>query len=917
MKKILHILLVVIAAVAAVPVAVQPVHAANYFFDFESPDAAYDWKTWSGKSIVRETWAVGTSLRCSGRFGMYTSNTVIDTLGINTEAWAKTGGYCVSVYHKLSLDNGTYTISLDALSPKELVSVALIQADTLTNLQIRTSTGTSYSSIIRDNNIAGLTDLKPGSWTHYSADRRVNIAEGTTETFILVITFRSQGASAAIGAAVDNIEVVKKQTDPTACNYSVKNLALELVSGYARLTWEGNAGAYQVRYFNGDTLLVQLDTVYANPNGEIDTCLVPISNMVNGVYSFMVRTADCETNSAWAYVRNKLIYDPSSHCIDYLNFDAQGVQCSYGEGSWSSSSTSETITSTNNGYVDNGYRSINSTHTLHFVPNEIDPLTVRAGQTAKLRTVPEGAFASVRLGYQEGPNGEYPGSHWQRVVYTIPVDTSMGIVLFRYAYVGETGGHSDLEQSHLRLKLTDPYGNVINGEGCGSVLFTAPTDDADMDAKNANPLTSGWHKGAGDGYSSIYWRDWTTLGVNVGAYVGQTIKIEVTNYGCGQSAHFGYTYFVLDCASGKLGGVTCGEKPREMVADEGFIYEWEKPYNPLEPFYEGQDPTSRSLFVSPNDSNTYRVHMKSKNNPNCSYYLEASAMARLPKALFNAKPAPKDCQNYLAVTNESGLFGFFTNSRTGQQDSARIEGGLNHQLWRIRTKSGLTNIEVDTSYVEPILTSNDGDSVYIDLFVSMEEGCSDSRHMEFAVPAIGPNSKVDSLILCQGQSIEYEGETYTEAGDFPLMTEKNIYGCDSTRTLHIDYEFSYIFQRWDNVLSVVKSRNPQDESEPRYEFIAFQWYRNGEPIEGATQSYYYAGDGVSFPYGDVYAVEVMHKDSTTEMSCDYIIGVSAIEDVELDKIPGDKFIHNGTLYIRANGVLYDARGRRIRNLIKK
>ena len=912
MKKILHILIALIAT----NILLIPIQAENYFFDFEQPDAAAEWITWPGKSIVRETWAVGTSLRCSGRYGMYTSNNAVDTLGINTEAWAKTGGYCVSVYHKLRLDNGTYTISLDAMSPKELVSVALVQADTLTNLQIRTSTGTSYASAIRDNNIAGLTDLKPGSWTHYSADTRVNIAAGTTETFILVITFRSQGVAAAIGAAVDNIEVVKKQTDATACNYPVKNLSLELISGYAQLTWQGNANAYEVRYFNGDTLLVQLDTVYANPNGEIDTCLVPISNIANGVYSFMVRTADCESNSPWAYVRNKLIYDPSSHCIDYLNFDARGVQCSYGEGSWSGSS--ENVGAASGTYFDDGYKSRYSTHTLHFVPNERDAMS-----GGGLRTVPEGGFASVRLGGKE-PNNTAPGGHYERVKYTIHVDSTMGVVLFRYAYVGQTGGHGsgDLTQPHLRLKLTDPNGNIINGADCGSFLFTAPDNDADMVALNRNPRTAGWHRGLeDDGQGSVcadavYWRDWTTVGVNVQDYLDQDISIEITNYGCGASCHYGYAYFVLDCASGKLGGVTCGEKPREMVADEGFDYRWYKPFNREEPFYEGQDPTMRILNVSPNDSNTYYVDLMSKSNSNCYFTLHASAMARLPKALFSVKHAPKNCQNYLAVTNESGLFGFFTNARTGRQDSARIEGGLNHQIWHIRTKSGLTDMVVDTSYVDPILTSNDGDSVYIDLYVSMEEGCESREHKEFAVPAIGPNANVDSLILCQGQSIEFEGQTYTEAGDFPLMTEQNIYGCDSTRTLHIDYEFSYIFQRWDNVLSVVKSRNPQDPSEPRYEFLGFQWYRNGEPIEGATQSYYYAGDGESFPYGDIYAVEITHMDSTKEMSCDYIIGVSAIEEVQLDKIQGDKFIYNGAMYIRANGVLYDARGRRVRNLIK-
>ena len=141
----------------------------------------------------------------------------------------------------------------------------------------------------------------------------------------------------------------------------------------------------------------------------MDTCLIPLANIPNGVYSFMVRTADCATNSGWAYVRNKLIYDPTAHCIDYLNFDARGVQCSYGKGSWSGSS--ESITTTTLGYVDEGSRSRYSTHTLHFEPNETDYLTRYQG--AALRTVPEGHFASVRLGGKE-PGHMEPGGHYQR-----------------------------------------------------------------------------------------------------------------------------------------------------------------------------------------------------------------------------------------------------------------------------------------------------------------------------------------------------------------------------------------------------------------------------------------------------------------------------------------------------------------------
>ena len=899
MRKSVLILLAVIASVL-------PMGAENYFCDFEDVEtAAGEWISWRGTSILNETWKVGHAIHYTGRGAMYVSDLTIDSVGGNTHAWPKEGlGYTISTYHKLSLGSGTYTVSLDMLCPTAQLSVALVQADTLTQMQLRTTSGADYANIIKTNNVTGLTDLKASSWTHVSAS--VAVATPTTGVeadYLLVITFRSQGEDMPVGAAVDNVEIVKNQTDQTACNYPIKDLTLELVSGFAQLTWKGNADAYEVRYFDSDSLLVTLDTVFANPSSSVDTCLIPLDNIVDGVYSFMVRTASCEDNSPWAYVRNKLIYDPSAHCIDYLNFDASGVNCKYGKLSSASSSYQEVIDNslTVNGYYDMGYKSEKSLHTIHFVPGETDPRTLN-----QLHTVPEGAFASVRMGtFEKGQGGG-----WQQISYTIPIDSSMGVLQFQYALVIEDGMHTQLEQTHFRLKLYDENNQLINGE-CGDYLFVCPNSVADMNAQNRNPKTAGWHRvlssqipGMSNG--DLYWRDWTRVAINVREYIGQTVRVEITNYGCVYDYHFGYVYFVLNCSPGKLGGVTCGEKPREMVADEGFFYRWYKPYNPSEPFYEGQNPEAQSLYVSPNDSNTYYVDLISKANEECYFTLHASAMARLPKALLNMRHVPKDCINYVELNNESGLFGFFTNATTGASDSVRIDGELAQQKWSIRTESGLTNIEgADALSLDSVIASNDGDIVYVDLHVAMDEGCEDDAHFEFVVPAIGPSSSVDSLILCQGQSIEFEGQTYTEAGDYPLMTEKTWAGCDSTRTLHIDYEFSYIFQRWGDLLSVKKNAHPDTDDSTHYEFVGFQWLLNGEPIEGATQSYYYAGDGNVLLPTDVYRVLLTYPDGTTEESCDYY-PVEYIAPAPT----AQKILRNGRIYILREGGVYDLNGRK-------
>ena len=899
----------------------------TYYCDFESDVENAEWITWKGSNLLSETWTTGRQAHATGSHALYTSDLSIDSLGLNTHSWAKTGGYSVSAYRKLSLTQGTYTISLDYLCPNEVIAVSLVPADTLTGLQIKGTNGTDYVTLVKNNIVGSLKDLKSPAWQHVSATHNVPAAAN----YLLVVTYRSQGADASFGAAVDNVEVTKIQTDVTACDYAIQDFNLELIPGYVQLTWKGNASQYEVGYFNGDTLLVIYSIVPGSTVSQVDTCLISVDEFENGTYSFMVRTADCENNSGWAYVRNKLIYDPTSHCIDYLNFDAQGVQCTYGTGSWGGSS--ETISSTSYGYVDYGYKSRYSTHTIHYVTNERDDMT-----NNQLRTVPQGSFASVRLGGKE-PNNNYPGGHYERVRYTIHVDSTMGVVLFRYAYVGQTGGHGsgDLTQPHLRLKLIDQRGQIINGEDCGSFLFTAPDNDADMAALNSNPRTAGWHKGKqDDGQGSIcsdyvYWRDWTTVGINVQQYLGQDIQIEITNFGCGQSCHYGYAYFVLDCSDGKLGGVTCGEKPREMTADEGFMYRWYKPYNPTEPFYtytdqdgivRTQDPTGRTLYVSPSDTNTYYVDLMSPANLDCYFTLHASAMAQLPRAHVNFVHHPRNCVNYVDLSNSSALYGFYVNEQ-GQRDSVPLEGGITKQKWNIRTASGLTSIDTDTTLTQPVLVANEDDTIFVTLYIEMDGGCTNENTLIYPVPAIGPNTGYidasicpgdnytygtqqysipgeynvdeainwagcdsstilrlqyyrpdtafeDTLALCRGASITYNGQNIT-VGDsmYYFIVGTDSHGCDSTRAVYVYYEFSYIFQRWGDVLSVIRNDDPMNDTISRYDFVKFQWMRNGEPIEDATQSYYYAGAGNTLSPEDEYRVLLTHADGREELSCAY------------------------------------------------
>ena len=49
---------------------------------------------------------------------------------------------------------------------------------------------------------------------------------------------------------------------------------------------------------------------------------------------------------------------------------------------------------------------------------------------------------------------------------------------------------------------------------------------------------------------SVEWKNWTTVGVDLSGYIGQTVKIQFTAFDCTPGGHFGYAY--ISCFCGKL-----------------------------------------------------------------------------------------------------------------------------------------------------------------------------------------------------------------------------------------------------------------------------------------------------------------------------------------------------------------------------
>ena len=314
-------------------------------------------------------------------------------------------------------------------------------------------------------------------------------------------------------------------------------------------------------------------------------------------------------------------------CFDFSDFYATTTKCQYG--TWdnpSSSNWNNFSISLQNGIVDNGPTSNTSRVTTHTNLNETDSRTNNL-----LKTVPPCASKSVRLGNWG------TGGGCERITYEYTVNTGLNeLLVLQYAAVLEAAGHNVYQQPRFTYVFKNAAGQEINPT-CYSADFIPPTSGA----------MQGWTK-----TGSVYWRDWTTVAVDLTSLNGQTIFVELTTYDCAktQGAHYGYAYFTLTCGGRKnLVSTACGPATSNtFTAPLGFNYRWYANNNPSVTLS-----TTNQLTVT--GVGVYSCECSFISNNNCSFTLQAVAGPRYPLADFTYQTTLDSCSTTVVFTNTSDV----------------------------------------------------------------------------------------------------------------------------------------------------------------------------------------------------------------------------------------------------------------------
>ena len=120
----------------------------------------------------------------------------------------------------------------------------------------------------------------------------------------------------------------------------------------------------------------------------------------------------------------------------------------------------------------------------------------------------------------------------------------------------------------------------------------------------------------------------------------------------------------------------------------------------------------------------------------------------------------------------------------------------------------------------------------------------------------------------------------------------------------VRYPNTVFTQKWNDVLAVYNEHYNRGAGNDGYRFTAFQWYKNGTPIPGATGSYYYTGPDQQLDFNALYSVQLTRDDGVSIRSCEY----QPVRTDVPDKAPASKRIQNGHLIIIRENKQYTVLG---------
>lgn len=325
------------------------------------------------------------------------------------------------------------------------------------------------------------------------------------------------------GAKIDNIQI--SDDVPYA---APTNLTVQRQANNVHLSWTGTASEYEVVAYSEYTeTWIGTQIVTGTTASFID---IPA-----GMTGFSVRALCDGGMYGLKAITSRLIYYPEQMCVDFLNFD--GARCYVNNSPVPNAMDFNDFRQVPP--VDYGPYLVNSRHTIH---TDLYETESRTGRMAK--TVPDGEFASVRLGNWDGE------SQAERIEYDFVGDTvNYPVLVFKYLPIIEEPSHEATANPRIQMDV------LVNGQTIGQSYQLDVNGDGIFSNQTLTleAIEQGWHmtsSSVAQTLGKIVWKEWSTavFDLSRSLFHGQSLTVRVTSRDCAYGGHCGYVYFTLGCS---------------------------------------------------------------------------------------------------------------------------------------------------------------------------------------------------------------------------------------------------------------------------------------------------------------------------------------------------------------------------------
>ena len=307
---------------------------------------------------------------------------------------------------------------------------------------------------------------------------------------------------------------------------------------------------------------------------------------------------------------------------------------------------------------------------------------------------PDGGNFSARLGNSNA------GSQAEGLSYTFTVTPESSLFTYQYAVVFEDPGHDPDEQPNFQTRVILENGDTIP---CTEYTVTA---DSDLPGFQTCMI----------GNTPVVYRNWSTVGVDLSAYIGTSVTLEFTVGDCDLGAHFGYAYLhALSCSPSEIDVIYCVEDNEAVLtAPFGFAsYEWSN----------GQ--TGQTITVDPDLAPQI----------SCTLTSYSGCIATLTSNLLPADPQPSF--NYIGEC-QGDIIQF-------ENTSTSVHSEISEYIWDFGDGTASSEEHPNHTYYYPGIYN-------VSLTVVTDQGCVDVYETEISILPY-PVLSFQASDVCLGEDV--------------------------------------------------------------------------------------------------------------------------------------------------------------------